>query len=41
VTEAVNYRNFRNEELGLSDKDGGDRVVVLEDTDGDGEADSS
>ena len=40
VTEAVNYRNFRNEELGLSDK-GGDRVVVLEDTDGDGKADSS
>lgn len=40
VTEAVNYRNFRNETLGLSDK-GGDRVVVLQDTDGDGQADSS
>lgn len=40
VTEAVNYRNFRNEDLGLSDE-GGDRVVVLEDSDGDGKADSS
>ena len=40
VTEAVNYRNFRNESLGLS-QDGGDRVVVLEDSDGDGKADSS
>ena len=40
VTEAVNYRNFRNESLGLSDK-GGDRVAVLQDTDGDGKADSS
>lgn len=40
VTEAVNYRNFRNEALGLSNKSG-DRVVVLEDTDGDGKADAS
>lgn len=40
VTEAVNYRNFRNEELGLVDE-GGDRVVVLEDTNGDGIADAS
>ncbi|MBR9804855.1 dehydrogenase, partial [bacterium] len=40
VTEAVNYRNFRNEALGLANAEG-DRVVVLEDTDGDGTADSS
>lgn len=40
VTEAANYRNFRNEELGLSQPKG-DRVVVLEDTDSDGKADSS
>jgi len=40
VTEAVNYRNFRNEALGLSQKEG-DRVVVLEDTNGDGKADAS
>lgn len=40
VTEAVNYRNFRNKELGLS-HESGDRVVVLEDTDGDGKADKS
>ena len=32
VTEAVNYRNFRNKELGLS-KEAGDRIVVLQDTD--------
>lgn len=40
VTESVNYRNFRNEELGVSDS-AGDRVVVLKDTDGDGTADAS
>ncbi|WP_166831158.1 PVC-type heme-binding CxxCH protein [Thalassoroseus pseudoceratinae] len=40
VTESVNYRNFRNEELGLSDPKG-DRIVVLEDTDSDGIADAS
>lgn len=40
VTEAANYRNFRNEGLGLK-QDAGDRVVVLEDTDGDGAADAS
>ena len=40
VTEAVNYRNFRNEDLGLS-KEAGDRVVVLQDTDNDGRADTS
>ena len=40
VTEAVNYRNFRNETLGIGQAKG-DRVVVLADTDGDGKADSS
>ena len=40
VTEAVNYRNYRNEDFGIS-KPKGDRVVVLADADGDGKADSS
>ena len=40
VTEAVNYRNFRNDGLGLTNEEG-DRIVVLQDTDGDGKADSS
>ncbi|MCK4684825.1 MAG: hypothetical protein KAT44_07695, partial [Pirellulales bacterium] len=40
VTEALNYRNFRKADLGLA-SDKGDKVVVLEDTDGDGRADSS
>lgn len=41
VTEAVNYRSFRNEtEVNLW-HEGGDRVMVLEDTNGDGLADSS
>lgn len=40
VTEAVNYRNFRNKALGLA-QEAGDRVVVLEDTDADGKADKS
>ena len=40
VAEAVNYRNFRNNGLGITNKKG-DRVVVLQDTDGDGKADSS
>ena len=40
VTEAVNYRKFRNAELGLTEERG-DRVVVLEDTDGDGQADAT
>lgn len=40
VTEGVNYRNFRNEALGLSNNSG-DRVVVLQDTDGNGTADAS
>ncbi|HAO71704.1 MAG TPA: dehydrogenase, partial [Planctomycetaceae bacterium] len=40
VTEAVNYRNFRNNGLGLTNEKG-DRIVVLQDTDGDGKADAS
>jgi len=40
VTEAVNYRNFRNADLGLGNE-AGDRVVVIEDTDGDGTADTA
>ncbi len=40
VTEAINYRNFRNDGLGLTNEKG-DRIVVLQDTDGDGKADAS
>src|SRR5436190_5719078 len=40
VTEAVNYRKWRGRNPGLSHPDG-DRVIVLEDTDGDGAADKS
>jgi putative membrane-bound dehydrogenase-like protein len=42
ITEAVNYRDF-NTKPGerLSHKQKGDRVVILEDTNGDGEADNS
>jgi len=41
VTEAVNYRNFNNkpdQKLTFAE---GDRVVILEDTDGDGKADKT
>jgi putative membrane-bound dehydrogenase-like protein len=41
VTEAVNYRNFNNkpdQKLTFAE---GDRVMILEDTDGDGKADKS
>lgn len=41
VTEAVNYRSFRNMESVDLWREEGDRVMVLEDTDGDGRADSS
>ncbi|MEX0769289.1 MAG: PVC-type heme-binding CxxCH protein [Balneolaceae bacterium] len=42
VTEAVNYRDFNNDpEDGFKHFEGGDRVVILEDTNGDGRADSS
>lgn len=40
VTEAVNYRKWGGRNPGLA-HEGGDRVVILEDTDGDGVADSS
>ena len=41
VTEAVNYRDFNNAPDEHLHRAGGDRVVILEDTDGDGRADSS
>ena len=37
VCEAVNYRNFRNTDAPLREE--GDRILILEDTDGDGHAD--
>lgn len=41
VTEAVNYRSFRNMETVNLWRKQGDRVMVLEDTNGDGRADAS
>jgi putative membrane-bound dehydrogenase-like protein len=41
VTEAVNYRDFNNDSLAFMHRSKGDRVVILEDTDGDGKADHS
>lgn len=41
ITEAVNYRNFRNDSTRTLHHASGDRVVILEDTDGDGRADLS
>ncbi len=41
VTEAVNYRNFKDDAAGRLNHEGGDRVMVLEDTNGDGKADKS
>jgi putative membrane-bound dehydrogenase-like protein len=41
VTEAVNYRSFKNKSPGKLSHPEGDRVVILEDTDGDGRADKS
>ena len=40
VAEAVNYRRWGGRNPGV-DHSGGDRIVILEDTDGDGVADSS
>ena len=40
VTEAVNYRQWAGRNPGLH-HDAGDRVLILEDTDGDGVCDSS
>lgn len=41
VTEAVNYRNFNNKPDTRLDHPNGERIVILEDTDGDGKADKS
>nr|MBI1229366.1 c-type cytochrome [Cytophagales bacterium] len=41
VTEAVNYRLFRNDSENFKNHEKGDRVVILEDKDGDGIAESS
>jgi len=41
VTEAVNYRNFNNDSTKALHHAQGDRVMILEDTDGDGKADKS
>ena len=41
VTEAVNYRNFNNDPKTRLHFEKGDRVMILEDTDGDGVSDSS
>lgn len=42
ITEAVNYRDFNTKPAErLSHKQKGDRVMILEDTDGDGKADNS
>lgn len=41
VTEAVNYRLFNNDSSKFLTHHKGDRVMILEDTDGDGKADES
>lgn len=41
ITEAVNYRNFNNDSTKFLHHSGGDRVMILEDTNGDGVADTS
>ena len=41
VTEAVNYRNFNNDSTKVLHHGKGDRIMILEDTDGDGVADDS
>lgn len=41
VTEAVNYRKFNNKPEGRLDHPDGERIVILEDTNGDGKADNS
>src|SRR5215217_806014 len=41
VAEAVNYRNFNNDSSQFLHHPTGDRVMILEDTDGDGKADTS
>lgn len=41
ITEAVNYRNYNNDSTKFFHHSNGDRVMILEDTDGDGKADKS
>src|SRR5687768_5261122 len=41
ITEAVNYRNFNNDSSKVLHHTKGDRIMILEDTDGDGKADVS
>ncbi|MES2828736.1 MAG: PVC-type heme-binding CxxCH protein [Bacteroidota bacterium] len=41
VTEAVNYRKYNNKAPHYKDREEGDRVVILEDKDGDGVAETS
>lgn len=41
VTEAVNYRSFKNKGEDVLHHEKGDRVLILEDTDGDGKADKT
>src|SRR6187397_508635 len=41
ITEAVNYRNFNNDSSKFLHHENGDRVMILEDSNGDGKADTS
>ncbi|HSB91690.1 MAG TPA: PVC-type heme-binding CxxCH protein, partial [Flavitalea sp.] len=41
VTEAVNYRNFNNDSTKFFHYKNGDRIMILEDTDEDGKADTA
>jgi putative membrane-bound dehydrogenase-like protein len=41
ITEAVNYRNYNNDSSRFYHHNQGDRVMILQDTDGDGKADKS
>lgn len=41
VTEAANYRNYNNDPKKFRHHENGDRVVILEDSDGDGKSDKS
>lgn len=41
ITEAVNYRNFNNDSTKFLHHPKGDRIMILEDSDGDGKADKS
>ena len=41
ITETVNYRNFNNDSTRALHHQKGDRVVIMDDTDGDGVADNS